>query len=129
MNDLARLIHDAAIPLVGSANDFDPLRSSIDAVESFLDKRQTEIPRFWLSFEKHGDLTAKLKPARLERAIDVIYRPDTERASHCFTARLPEQFDAIIHIDETRPVEPLERSAEWDRGRGGGNFPGWIVTT
>jgi erythromycin esterase-like protein len=44
----------------------------------------------------------------LERAIGVIYRPDTERVSHYFTARVAEQFDAILHIDDTRALEPLE---------------------
>jgi erythromycin esterase-like protein len=52
----------------------------------------------------------------LERAIGVIYRPDTERASHYFTARLSEQFDAVIHFDITRAVEPLERNPEWETG-------------
>jgi hypothetical protein len=41
-------------------------------------------------------------------AIGVIYRPETERASHYFHARLPQQFDAILHIDETHALEPLE---------------------
>ena len=41
----------------------------------------------------------------------MIYRPDTERFSHYFEAELPRQFDAIIHFDETRAVEPLERLA------------------
>lgn len=54
---------------------------------------------------------APLLQPRLERAIGVIYRPDTERASHYFRTRLPEQFDAIIHIDETHALEPLERWA------------------
>jgi erythromycin esterase-like protein len=45
----------------------------------------------------------------LERAIGVIYRPETERASHYFRARLAGQFDAVMHIDETRALEPLER--------------------
>jgi erythromycin esterase-like protein len=53
-----------------------------------------------------------LEAPRLERAIGVIYRPDTERASHYFTARLPQQFDVVIHIDTTRAVEPLEK---WSR--------------
>jgi len=52
----------------------------------------------------------------LERAIGVIYRPETERWSHYFEARLPEQFDAIIHLDETHALEPLERNSEWERG-------------
>jgi len=53
---------------------------------------------------------------RLERAIGVIYRPESERLSHYFHARLPKQFDAMIHIDETRAVEPLERTSVWDKG-------------
>jgi erythromycin esterase-like protein len=50
---------------------------------------------------------------RLERAIGVIYRPDAERASHYFHASLAVQFDAVLHFDHTRAVEPLERSALW----------------
>jgi erythromycin esterase-like protein len=49
---------------------------------------------------------------RLERAIGVIYRPETERASHFFHARLSDQFDAVLHFDETEAVRPLERAAE-----------------
>jgi erythromycin esterase-like protein len=52
----------------------------------------------------------------LERAIGVIYRPETERQSHYFQSMLPDQFDAVIHIDHTRAVEPLERSAVWEKG-------------
>ena len=48
---------------------------------------------------------------RLERAIGVIYRPETERVSHYFRAHLPAQFDAVLHIDETSALEPLERWA------------------
>ena len=44
----------------------------------------------------------------MRSGIGVIYRPDTERASHYFRARLPEQFDAVMHIDDTRALEPLE---------------------
>jgi erythromycin esterase-like protein/predicted phosphoribosyltransferase len=53
---------------------------------------------------------------RLERAIGVIYRPETERISHYFHARIAEQFDAVIHIDETRALEPLARTSEWEAG-------------
>ncbi|HWE13414.1 MAG TPA: erythromycin esterase family protein [Solirubrobacteraceae bacterium] len=56
-----------------------------------------------------------LNGRRLERAIGVVYRPETERISH-FHARIAEQFDALIHIDQTTAVEPLERSSEWERG-------------
>jgi hypothetical protein len=49
----------------------------------------------------------------LERAIGVIYRPETERASHYFHARLPEQFDAVIHIDRSRALIPLDANVPW----------------
>jgi erythromycin esterase-like protein len=55
-----------------------------------------------------GPARDALTPARLERAIGVIYRPDTERLSHYFRARLADQFDAVIHIDRTHALEPLE---------------------
>jgi protein-L-isoaspartate(D-aspartate) O-methyltransferase len=48
-----------------------------------------------------------LSEARLERAIGVIYRPETELASHYFRAVLPRQFDEFIWLDETHAVEPL----------------------
>ena len=52
-----------------------------------------------------------MREARLERAIGVIYRPESERVSHYFRARLPEQFDAVLHLDETSALEPLEQWA------------------
>jgi erythromycin esterase-like protein len=74
------------------------------------------IPKFLLVIRRNRDLVEQLKPAHLERAIGVIYRPDTERWSHYFHASLSQQFDAVIHFDETRAVEPLERTADWDEG-------------
>lgn len=53
----------------------------------------------------------------------MIYRPETERLSHYFQARLPEQFDAVLHFDETRAVEPLERTAVWETGEVPETFP------
>ena len=64
-----------------------------------------------------------LRTARLERAIGVIYRPSTERQSHYFRARLADQFDVVLHIDDTRAVEPLERTAGWERGEVPEMFP------
>ena len=64
-----------------------------------------------------------LRPPRLERAIGVIYRPATERQSHWFTAHLPQQFDAVVHIDETSAVEPIERTARWDEGEPPETYP------
>ncbi|PYL17237.1 MAG: erythromycin esterase [Verrucomicrobia bacterium] len=74
------------------------------------------VPRFWLNLRERNDATELLRARRLERAIGVIYRPETERWSHYFEACLPEQFDAIVHLDETRALEPLERSSEWECG-------------
>ena len=64
-----------------------------------------------------------LSGSRLERAIGVIYRPQTERISHYFEARLPEQFDAVIHFDKTRAVEPLDRTELWDVAEAPETFP------
>lgn len=71
------------------------------------------LPRFALLLGPNAP--AGLEEPRLERAIGVVYRPETERASHYFQASLPDQFDAVLHIDRTRAVEPLERTAEWAR--------------
>ncbi|MDB5557355.1 MAG: carboxylic ester hydrolase [Enterovirga sp.] len=54
------------------------------------------------------DLREALAAPRLERAIGVVYRPETERASHYFDAVLPDQFDAFVWFEETRAVTPLQ---------------------
>jgi erythromycin esterase-like protein len=77
---------------------------------------QTGLTRFWIDLRNAGDKAGVLYGPRLERAIGVIYRPETERLSHYFHARLPKQFDAIIHMDETHALEPLERTSIWDSG-------------
>ncbi len=63
-----------------------------------------------------ADAAARLRGPRLQRAIGVVYRPESERASHYLEADLPAQFDALIHVDETSAVVPLERKAGWERG-------------
>jgi erythromycin esterase-like protein len=80
-------------------------------------------PCFSLALCDGGELATGLREPRLERAIGVIYRPETERLSHYFQARLADQFDAVIHFDETRAVEPLERTAEWETGEAPETFP------
>ncbi len=65
-------------------------------------------PRFWLPLDDGGDAADRLAAPRLERAIGVVYRPETEMASHYFEARVAGQFDHVIHIDRSRAVEPLE---------------------
>lgn len=81
------------------------------------------IPSFLLPLCENGEVTEALSTSMLERAIGVIYRPQTERLSHYFHARLSEQFDAIIHIDQTRAVEPLERTAQWESGEPAETYP------
>ena len=77
------------------------------------------LPRFLVSLRGGSEAATALGEPRLERAIGVIYRPETERQSHYFYARLPAQFDAVLHFDETRAVEPLERTARWGKGEAG----------
>jgi len=70
-----------------------------------------------------GEAAETLRGPLLERAIGVIYRPETERVSHYFRADLAGQFDAVVHIDESRAVEPLERSAGWEPGEPPETYP------
>ena len=56
----------------------------------------------------NGPLAGLLAEKRLERAIGVLYLPATERQSHYFLASLPGQFDAVLHIDHSTAVAPLE---------------------
>jgi erythromycin esterase-like protein len=84
---------------------------------------EVDVPNFFLGLRDDADVAAALRNERLERAIGVIYRPETELMSHYFYARLPDQFDAILHYDHTRAVEPLERTAEWEAGEVEETFP------
>jgi len=68
-------------------------------------------------------LSGVLNQEMLERAIGVIYLPESERVSHYFQARLANQFDAVIHLDETRAVEPLERTSQWEAGEFPETYP------
>jgi protein-L-isoaspartate(D-aspartate) O-methyltransferase len=67
----------------------------------------TGLGGFLLPLRPEGDLRARLLEPRLERAIGVVYRPETELASHYFAAHLPRQFDEYVWLDETRAVTPL----------------------
>jgi erythromycin esterase-like protein/predicted phosphoribosyltransferase len=90
------------------------------------------LPGSWEELLHEQDMPAflidprELEGRALERAIGVIYRPETERLSHYFQARIAEQFDAVIHIDETRAVEPLERTSRWEAGELPETYP-WGV--
>src|SRR5437868_13058083 len=80
-----------------------------------------DIPNFLLPLRDRDSET--LRDSRLERAIGVIYLPQTERQSHYFEARLSDQFDAVIHFDETSALQPLERQALWETGEPPETFP------
>jgi len=69
------------------------------------------------------DADKPLGAVRLGRAIGVIYLPATERQSHYFHTRPSDQFDAIIHIDQTRALEPLEVTSQWIAGETPETYP------
>jgi erythromycin esterase-like protein len=137
VGQLVREWHDAEAFLVG----FSTFQGSVTAASDWGDpaERKTvrpglqgsyerlfhgvHVPNFLLNFEAQSGKRIPLPSELLERAIGVIYRPETERMSHYFFARMAEQFDAVIHFDETHAVEPLERTSEWDRGEFPDTYP------
>jgi erythromycin esterase-like protein len=74
---------------------------------------ETERSDFLISSSISRAAADPLDAVRLGRAIGVIYLPATERQSHYYHVRPGEQFDAIIHIDRTRALEPLEVTSLW----------------
>ncbi len=87
---------------------------------------ETGIPNFLLLLGGEEETASLLREPRLERAIGVIYLPRSERASHYFHAQLTEQFDVMLHFDETRAVEPLERTATWEAGEVPETYPSML---
>jgi erythromycin esterase-like protein len=123
LGQLVRERHGAAAALVGfstysgtvtAASDWDMpaetkqvrpgLEGSYEALFHGVDSA-----RFCLVLRGNAAVAEALAPPRLQRAIGVIYRPETERQSHYFHARLARQFDALIHLDATRALLPLDR--------------------
>lgn len=84
---------------------------------------ETGIPDFLLILRNNPELAHHLSISRLQRAIGVLYLPQTERESHYLFAKLPEQFDAIIHLDTTRALKPLETTAMWHKGEVYATYP------
>lgn len=106
---------------VTAASDWDePARRKVvrpalaDSYESLF--HEAGPGNFLLDLGAPSEATEGLSHPRLQRAIGVIYRPETERLSHYYHAWLPQQFDVVLHYDTTRAVEPLERTGEWERG-------------
>ncbi|KAA0079520.1 hypothetical protein CIW52_28030 [Mycolicibacterium sp. P9-64] len=86
---------------------------------------ETEQPSFLVRMDQHHpDETAEaLQAVRLHRAIGVIYRPETERHSHYFHVRPSDEYDAIIHLDVTTALEPLEPTSTWIQGQTPETYP------
>jgi protein-L-isoaspartate(D-aspartate) O-methyltransferase len=122
---LARAVFGEAVYLVGfgtdhgsvaAASDWDgPLEvKAVRPAHSESYERlchDSEVAAFLLAlrYPRRQDVREELTSARLERAIGVIYRPETELASHYFQAVLPAQFDEYVWFDETHAVTPLDR--------------------
>jgi erythromycin esterase-like protein/predicted phosphoribosyltransferase len=78
---------------------------------------------FMVEMHDGSPAAAALEVVRLGRAIGVIYLPQTERQSHYFHVRPSDQFDAMIHIDSTRALEPLEPNSVWVAGQNPETYP------
>jgi erythromycin esterase-like protein len=76
---------------------------------------QTRIPAFLLPLHD-SNVKRALGGSLLERAIGVIYLPQSERVSHYFKCELSGQFDAVIHVDRTMALIPFERTGTWEAG-------------
>jgi erythromycin esterase-like protein len=123
IGELCRVAHGEEAALIGfgtdrgtvaAANDWDePMRIKTvlparpDSYECIF--RRTGIARSLTDFAPHsnGEVRDVLSMQRLERAIGVVYRPESEFLSHYFEAILPEQFDAYVWFEETKAVTPL----------------------
>lgn len=80
-------------------------------------------PRFFLRTRLDDAVAHRLRLPRRHRAIGVIYRPETELRSHYIDTHFADQFDAVIHIDHTSALEPLERTSIWDVGEAPETYP------
>ena len=80
-------------------------------------------PAFLVSAAISRAAADPLDAVRLGRAIGVIYRPDTERQSHYYHVRPGDQFDALIHIDRTTALQPLELTSVWVAGENPETYP------
>ncbi len=91
------------------------------SVESLF--HEVDVPRFSLRTRADETLAHLLRQPRLQRAIGVIYRPESELISHYLETHLTDQFDVVIHIDRTLAVTPLEPTSVWDLGEAPETYP------
>lgn len=125
IGELCRMAHGDEAVLIGFGTDTGTVAAASDwggdmeiknvrpaRVDSYEHAfRETGIERFLVDWQGTAkpDLVTALRQPRLERAIGVVYRPETERASHYFEAVMAEQFDALVWFERTRAVTPLGR--------------------
>lgn len=113
----------------GAAESKRVLPSRLDSVERLLHDvgegldGEPHLERFMLPIRGREPVRHALPSLLLERAIGVIYRPETERVSHYFNADVAWQFDGVIHVDRTSAVKPLEYSAHWSGGEVPETYP------
>ena len=113
---------------VTAASDWDAPHERKRVCPAFLESyealfHETGLSCFLLPLRAESHMHQILRGPRLERAIGVIYLPSSERISHYFSARLPQQFDAMLHFDTTHAVEPLDRTEQWERGDAPETYP------
>jgi erythromycin esterase-like protein len=96
----------------------EPFGGSYEEIFSLVPKKN-----FILDLREMNEMVDALREPRLQRAIGVVYLPDTERVSHYFYSRLPEQFDFMIHFNRTSAVEALETRMHWDHPEYEDTFP------
>lgn len=123
---LCRASYGGAAYLVGQATDHGTVAaaSNWDEPVAFMNVRpshprsyeylchESRVEAFFLPLRepRKPDVREELSSPRLERAIGVVYRPETELASHYFHARLPDQFDELIWFDRSEAVHPVSAS-------------------
>lgn len=100
---------------VAAASDWDgpmEIKKVVPSMRGSYEKlfHDVGLPGFFLGLRRAVSpfLNEELSKPRIERAIGVIYRPETELASHYFQAVLPQQFDEYVWIDETQAVQPFD---------------------
>jgi erythromycin esterase-like protein len=69
--------------------------------------RASGTPAFSLLIRGNKELVRLLEAPLEQRAIGVVYRPDSERQSHYFRASLSSQFDAVVYFNRSTAVTPL----------------------
>lgn len=78
---------------------------------------------FVLDLRDNNAAVAGLVVPRLQRSIGVIYKPETERYSHYLEVCLPEQFNFLLHFDETTAIKPLDTQTRKHYAEYGETYP------